>query len=234
MATCELNDLLVKIRTVHFELDTAILEKACDEMTSLWEWGIERISAEDLRDAVKFYYCCIVPGEFFVAPSSTSGRHHPFWHNEAGGIVRHLTECCVSADRLLQAFGFVYYADMKEYVEKRARDIVLAATLISDTFKNGSPWGEHSLKNHGEIAARFWRLTATGRVDEEVGEQIAQAVHWHYGRYTPVPEGEHAEFEYLPKLTQLIHLLDMCSSNNDYKLIYRPVDKIPSPESVRP
>jgi hypothetical protein len=203
-----------------------------EKIKSLWQWGIERISDSDIRQAVKHYYFAGVPAEFFSAPASASGGKHPSWHNEPGGIVWHLMECCVSADRLLQAYE---YMDDNGRFDLRARDIVLAATLITDTLKNGSPWGARTLKNHGELAALRWKHLAHGYVDDDALEQIAHAAHYHYGRYTPVPAGEKkVRFLDLPPLTQIVHLLDMCSSNQDYKLIYRPVERIAPPESIRP
>ena len=131
--------------------------KVEQEIRSLWEWGIDRISDENIRQAVKYYYLYKVPGQFFTAPSSTSGKH-PYWHNVSGGLVRHIAECCVSADRLLAVFGFV--EDDDRTIHAPARDIVLAATVITDTQKNGIPWGDTSVRNHGEIAANVWRDVA--------------------------------------------------------------------------
>ncbi|MFY9457628.1 MAG: hypothetical protein WAP23_01720 [Candidatus Spechtbacterales bacterium] len=202
------------------------------KIESLWQWGVERISDQDIRQAIKHYYFAGVPVAFFSAPASVSGGKHPSWHNEPGGIVWHLMECCKSANRLLQAYG---YTDDEERFDLRARDIVLAATLITDTLKNGCPWGEKTLKNHGELAALRWKYLSHGFVDDDALEQIAYAAHYHYGRYTPVPNGhEKIRFKDLPPLAQIVHLLDMCSSNNDYGLIYRPVERIAPPESIRP
>lgn len=227
MSDLELPVLLDRIRTTPFEQDEQTLQKVCDEMTSLWEQGIERISDTDLKEAVKFYYGCIIPEEFFVAPASTSGKH-PHWHNRPGGIIRHLTECCLKADRALKGAGYV---DKNDRVDPLARDIVLAATMITDTFKNGSPWEKSTVKNHGEIAAFWWRHTAKNRVDDGISEQIANAVHYHYGRYTPVPKGDkQIVLADLPRLTQIVHRLDMDSSDFCNELLCGPVDKILSQE----
>ena len=201
--------------------------KVEQEIRSLWEWGIDRISDTSIRQAVKYYYLYKVPDQFFSAPSSTSGKH-PYWHNVPGGLVRHLTECCISADRLLGIFGFV--EDDDRTVSAFARDIVLAATVITDTQKNGIPWGDSSVRNHGEIAAKVWRDVAeTCKLPADITDQIAEAVHYHYGRYTQVPEGQSKKrLNDLPGLVKIVHLLDVCSSNRDNELIYRPVDRIPS------
>jgi len=200
------------------------------EIRSLWEWGIDRIYDYDIRQAVKYYYLNEVPEQFFTAPSSAKGNFHPYWHNVGGGLVRHLTECCVGADRLLRSFG---YADESDIPYPYARDIVLAATVVTDTQKNGSPWGERTVRNHGEIAADIWRAYANILgLSTESSAQIAHAIHWHYGRYTEVQEIEdEKELHELPGLTQVVHLLDTCSASFNNQLIYCPIDKIPSPEN---
>ena len=220
-------NLISLLRKKSDKIDVAIEEK----VKALWDRGIERISDEDIRQAIKHYYFAGVPVEFFSAPVSVSGGKHPSWHNKPGGIVWHLMECCVSANRLLAAYE---YTDENGKFDLRARDIVLAATLITDTLKNGSPWGEVSLRNHGELAALRWKHLAHGSVDDDALEQIAQAVHYHYGRYTVVPKGQKKiRFKDMPPLTQIVHLLDMCSSNKDYELLYRPVGHILSPEDIK-
>jgi len=201
------------------------------EIRFLWEWGIDRISDDSIRQAVKYYYLHKVPDQFFSAPSSTSGKH-PYWHNVPGGLVRHLTECCISADRLLGIFGFVEDDDRTIHVP--SRDIVLAATVITDTQKNGIPWGNSSVRNHGEIAANTWRdIAESCKLSKDIADQISEAVHYHYGRYTQVPDGQpRKRFNDLPDFVKIVHLLDVCSSNRDNEFIYRPVDRIPSPVEV--
>jgi len=205
------------------------------ELAALWSHGMNRISNDELRMAVKYYYLMGVPVEFYSAPSSVSGNHHPWWHNQTAGMLRHLTECCVMADRLLRCYGFV--KGDNDTVDPEARDIVLAATVITDTWKNGMPWGEKTVRNHGELASHSWWYVARtlGFPDDELIGAVAEAVHWHYGRYTPVPFGEkQKELLELPPLVQIVHLLDSCSANRDIPTLYKPVKRIALPESIRP
>lgn len=223
-----LEDLVGRIE---FEANYNLSERVKNELLSLWEWGIERISDDNIRGAVKCYFFCKVPYQFFTAPSSTSGKH-PYWHNVPGGLVRHLTECCISADRLISMCGFVEEDDLT--VNVFARDIVLAATVITDTQKNGIPWGGSSVISHGEIAANVWRDVAEAcKISADIIDQIAEAVHFHYGRFTQVPGGHlRKRINDFPDFVKIVHLLDACSSNSDNELIYRPVDRILSPLEV--
>lgn len=219
-----------------FEETDKINDKVKQEIKFLWEWGIGRISNDVVRKAVSNYYLAQVPFQFFISPVSLGAsplmphtkKRHPSWHNVAGGIVRHIAESCVGADRQLTLFGFV---DEDERVDADARDIVLAATLATDTQKNGLPWSEKTVRNHGEIAARIWDRVAIGcGVPRNTREQITEAVFWHYGRYTPTHPKK--SFQELPELVKIVHILDACSASRDNELIYRPVENIPSPESL--
>lgn len=54
------------------------------EIAALWHWGIERISNPALKASLIEYYRSAVPWQFFVSPSSASGKHHPPHHNKKG------------------------------------------------------------------------------------------------------------------------------------------------------
>lgn len=208
-------------RRLHGVLKDRFSLAAQKEFSHLWTWGIERISDKRIRRSVKVYYCDKVPLEFFIAGASTrrkGEKGHPYWHNKPGGIMRHLTEGCVVANRLLDSYGFVTASGR---IDPQARDIVLAATVLSDTQKNGIPWGEKSVKNHGEIAANTWRPVAElCGVSRELADQIAEAVHWHYGRWTPSEAPK--RLQDLPDLVKIVHLLDACSANCENEMIFEP------------
>ena len=227
-ANISLDALLERLRNETGKLSIEIEQ----EIKSLWQWGIERIEDPAIKGTLEDYIFHRVPANFFLAPSSVTGNHHPYWHNRPGGLLRHITECCVSADRLISLFGYV---NKNDKVDANIRDRVLAATVITDTQKNGVPWGDHTVPNHGEIAAKIWREVWDESNDPRRPSKIsiAQASHWHYGRYTPVPDGEkRVSFIELNDITKIVHLLDACSSAFYYEFIYRPVDRVISPEEA--
>lgn len=194
-----------------------------NELKALWHWGIERIKNPALQQSVVEFYRQKVPWQFFVEEASASGKHHPRHHGNRAGLVRHITECCVLAPRLLIYFGF-----SDKQTDKRnshAQDVVLAATLLSDTCKNGNPWGPKTRPDHGKISASEWLAYAfqTG-VDFKTIEHVYEAVHWHYGRFTP--SGEPKELKDLPPLVQIVHLLDVISSSKEIDLLYTAHNQI--------
>jgi hypothetical protein len=221
------------------------------EIAALWHWGIERIANPALKTSLIEYYRTAVPWQFFVEPSSASGSHHPPHHNRKGGIVRHLTECCIFAPRLLELYGYtVLVEEPKEKREKKnkkdevrrrlqkvdpqALDVVIAATLITDTFKNGCPWGEKTNPEHGDISAFEWTKVASRLlVDSSVINKVYIACYWHYGRWTPNQNA--AGILALPNpFTQIVHLLDAILTSDEIKLLYTAVPKIPVPSNEKP
>ena len=154
-------------------------------------------------------------------PASSTGRNHPVWQGERGGIVRNTVECCVAVDRQLQI-----YSDLTEKnaeVKPEARDIVLTATILSDTFKYGeaeireiSPESRID-KNHGRIAAERWRATARRyQIQHETIEEIYEAIYWHTGRFTPGwPPGKGMSL-----YAAITHQIDMFFSDKSLELLY--------------
>lgn len=204
-------------------VSTRSLRKA---LISLWAWGVDKISDEDLRKSLSNFYEVRVPFQFFVSPSSSTGHHHPFWHNEPGGIVRHLVESCAISEALLNSFGFNALkrnGNIKEY--NNMKDIVLAASLISDTFKNGNPWGKFTNRDHGRIAAEIWERVAIGcDVRKDLIDKVYEASAWHYGRFTPSDNPK--ELEELPTHIKIVHLADSISSSQFIAYIYTSLPTI--------
>ena len=194
----------------------------------LWEWGIERIFDDAVRKSVSNYFEARVPYQFFISPGTTSARDHVRWHNKPGGIVLHIIESCILCDIFLNSFGFL---DMDKQIRRdtrEVRDIVLAATLISDTQKRGMPWSGETVRSHGEIAAGAWGRVAVGcGVSRDFIDKISEASTWHYGKFTPSDEPR--ELLELPDYVQIVHLADSISSNRILGFIYNSKGRIPPP-----
>lgn len=194
----------------------------------LWQWGIERITDDAVRKSVNNYFEVRVPCEFFILKASTSKSPHVRWHNGPGGLARHIVESCILLDIFLNSYG---YTDRDKRIREDARwmrDIVLAATLISDTQKCGIPWSGKTVINHGEIAAERWKIVAIGcGVSYVTMEKILEAITWHYGRFTPSDNPK--EFHQLPDYVQIVHLADSISSLPIIENIFNPRRRIPPP-----
>lgn len=193
------------------------------ELESLWKHGVLRISDELIRESVVKFLEEDVPLGFFVNPAAASGKHHPKWQNKVCGILRNTTECCLLADIMLEQHK--EFCD-SENVLPEPRDIVLSATILSDTFKYDTnivkPYSDSvkHLKDHGKFAADRWipivySLHPRDHTIDLV-EEIYDATYWHLGRWTPgwTPEVK------LSKLTEIVHLLDAIFADKNLELLY--------------
>ena len=109
------------------------------------------------------------------------------------------------------------FCDAEDKVLSMPRDIVLAATILSDTFKYDK---EKVDKNHGKVAAQIWRDKYRARyaITARVANEIFQAVYWHLGRWT---EGWTPQTKF-SLLTQITQRMDVIFADKSLELLYTP------------
>jgi len=196
------------------------------ELLSLWKHGVLRISNKFIQESIIKFLELEAPIGFFVNPAAASGKHHPKWQNKICGILRNTTECCLLVDIMLEQYK--EFCDSIGNVLSEPRDIVLSATILSDTFKYGTnivkPYSDSTKhqKDHGKVAAEKWILLAYSLEpkDETIDlvEAIYEATYWHLGRWTPgwTPKVDFS------KLTEITHLLDAIFADKNLELLYEP------------
>jgi hypothetical protein len=191
------------------------------EVAALWKFGVDAVTDASLRDALNLFLESEAPLSFFVGPASLTGKHHPSWQRKRGGIVRNTVECCAVLDRQLQSYP--QFTDEKFNVHSLDRDIVLVATILSDTFKyrtNEQPAPDGSLSydpEHGKKAAEKWRPIAAGcGIPTEVIDHVYEATYWHLGRWTQGWEPTMKWSTYV----DVTHRVDMFMSDNNLELLY--------------
>jgi len=191
------------------------------EIAALWKHGVERVSDSELRAVLIYFLAEVAPWTFFVNPASSTGRNHPEWQGGRAGIVRNTVECCVAVDRQLQIYPDL--TDNNAEAKPEARNIVLIATILSDTFKYGEAEikeisSESKIdKNHGRIAAERWRAAARRyEIRQESVDEIYEAIYWHLGRFTPGwPPGKGMSL-----YAAITHRIDMFFSDKSLELLY--------------
>lgn len=194
-------------------------------LSEFWFHGVEKICDRRIKAAVVYLFTKIVPWQFFTAPASSSTKYHPTWQVKPGGLIRHTTELCIVIERQLQQYPKL--TDSKCNPLPEARDILLAAGILHDTFKNGLPWGEKTdYENHHRVAAEKWDAAA-GKfgVPKSIRESIYEAIFWHAGRWTP--EWQPDKLEKLSIYARILHSADMFSSDYNLDLMYtaKPIPK---------
>lgn len=195
------------------------------EFISLWRYGISQISDRSIRAAVVSILENEAPWTFFVLPASLSGMHHPKWQGHSAGILRNTVECCVAVERQMRIHR--EFTDARGRIRSADRDVVMAATILSDIFKYGtaaSPYDEVRFQpDHGMVAAERWKSTAKQYdVNRASIQKVYDAIYWHLGRWTP---GWNPRIK-LSLYTAVTHSLDMFFSDKNLELLYRAKTRI--------
>ena len=115
--------------------------------------------------------------KFWTCPSSSTGKYHPKQHNmanevipglEVGGLISHLWHVMAFAFESMRRYGYNSKLSRAELAEwARTRDCLAFACIFHDWAKNGDPtkglWGDHTTKDHGEVAAKLISTTLLDR-----------------------------------------------------------------------
>lgn len=181
---------------------------------------LSEIKDQPLREVVIAFLVEKVAVDFYIEPASKSGKNHPSWQNEVGGILLNTAECCIGIDRKMRIYPELVGADGKPL--SKERDIIYAATILSDTFKAedfGKQWSEWS--HHQRAAEEFAPFALGHGLDASWVDPIRDAIFWHLGRFTP----KHEKDMLNPRVTLvptsfITHELDMDFSNRSLEEVF--------------
>lgn len=117
------------------------------------------------------------PDYFFTAPASSSGKYHPYFSREVGGLVKH-TRCVIFYTRCLsESFNF----------DSHTTDLAIIAALAHDIKKQGNDnGGGKTVWEHPELAYNFvldMQKSHPQLISEEDASIIAKAILSHMGKW---------------------------------------------------
>lgn len=128
-----------------------------------------------------------VDDQFFTVPTSRSGKYHPAWANEDGGLARH----SLAVARLAPYFLKFAHGDDID-------DILWDATILSALFHDcakgretwDGPWTDKSTPDHAAVSAEFFIHNVSFDVPEltrKVYYLAYRAIQEHMSRWSPHP-----------------------------------------------
>jgi hypothetical protein len=125
------------------------------------------------------------PEYFFTIPASSSGKYHPCFAREEGGLVKH-TRCVV--------FYAICNSESFDFTQNE-KDLLIIAAIAHDINKQGSADFErktaHTLWKHPELASEYVLQMQTKYpqlISIENAKQIANAILCHMGKWAHHPE----------------------------------------------
>lgn len=165
------------------------------------------IQSDDIRKfaatAVSF-----LPDYFFQTAASSTGKYHPKYALEAGGLVRHTRAAVAIADCLLSLEMYNRYTQCE-------KDMIIAALILHDGMKHGETKSDFTLSEHPNVIAT-WILEhkelGTMLPTEQI-EIITGAIKSHMGQWNTDYK---TKKEILPKPTtatqKMVHVCDYLAS----------------------
>jgi len=129
---------------------------------------------------------------FFTVPASSSGKYHPDFAREVGGLVKHT--------RAVEFFAKTLAASFMR--SQRDTDLLILAALAHDIKKQGDGRGHHTVALHPIYASNYLKACDAanpGLIDKEDLTKVCTAVESHMGPWgkesgLPVPS---SEFDFL-------------------------------------
>lgn len=156
---------------------------------------------------------------FFSVPASSSGKYHPDFAREVGGLIKHTRAVVFFAECVSESFC----------LSTKDRDLLILSAIIHDIKKQGDGSGRHTVKEHPLYASEYLkRMVSEGSnaslISEDDLKKVCGAVEAHMGPWgakdgLPVPS---TEFE---KLLQTADYIASRKEILDFK--FRPTDEAP-------
>lgn len=157
---------------------------------------------EELRMITKAYLDECVPTYFWEDGASSSGKYHPRFSQDHGGLVRHTKAVVMFAEELLRMSPYTHMRD--EY-----KDYAIAACIVHDTAKYGmTEFSKAEYKNHARNAAIAFNNFAK-ECDYQASEILLNAIVAHMGQWST--EKEDRPFT---NVDHLVHLADYIASRS--------------------
>lgn len=168
----------------------------------LFERELNLIVDEDLRMLTKAYLEERVPSYFWEIGASSSGKYHPKFSQNDGGLVRHTKAVVMFAEELLRMNTYAYMrAEYKDYV--------VVACIIHDTCKYGkAEYNKAEYSAHARNAAELFR-DFCAEENYAVSEYLFNAVVSHMGQWT-----EDKDERPFTNVDRCVHMADYMASRN--------------------
>lgn len=182
----------------------------------LFERELDLIVNEDLRMLTKAYLEERVADYFWQVGASSSGKYHPTFSQNVGGLVRHTKAVVMFAEELLRMNTYAYLNE--EY-----KDYIIVACLVHDTCKYGVlEYDKTNYANHAKLASINFKNFCLEE-NYVCSEFLLNAISSHMGQWT-----ENREERPFTAIDRCVHLADYMASRSfiDIPCITEEYDRI--------
>lgn len=142
-----------------------------------------RIISEMVREALRQ-----APPEFFTAPSSSSGKHHPADEINVGGLSLHTLRTVLMGEKLIDFYNQDAGANVvgNQKIAGEQQDLILGALVVHDIMKGGIPWKKYD-PAHGPEGAAFLKGIWQSNPRQDFSSKMQELVYNHMAQWTKAP-----------------------------------------------
>jgi hypothetical protein len=149
----------------------------------------------------------LLPDYFFEVAASSTGKYHPTYALNEGGLIRHTKAAVLIANELLNL-------EMYNKFTATDRDLIITALILHDGFKHGNPKQDFTVSEHPLIAANWIKFQCADlSIPSEQCEILVSAIRSHMGQFC---KDYKTKEEILPKpktaLEKFVHQADYLAS----------------------
>lgn len=151
----------------------------------------------------------ILPGYFFIVPSSSTGKHHPSYSLGKGGLLRH----CKSAMKI--GYDLMRNPLILNEKSEEKKDLILTAIFIHDGLKLGPKQSAFTRFDHPLLMQKFL-LDNESKIPSLTHDELVfmgDLISTHMGPWTKDPTTQEIVLsEPKTKEQMFVHLCDYISS----------------------
>lgn len=162
----------------------------------------------------EFVELCLehLPDYVFSIPASSTGKYHPAFSLNNGGLIRH-TQCAVRiAHELLNLEMYRCLMLEKPYI--------IAALILHDGLKSGNPKQAYTVHDHPILISKFINQMAQTPSHQEIAKKICPLVETHMGQWR-TGRGSSVTLPTMEtKEQKFVHQADYLASRKTYDYFY--------------
>lgn len=174
-------------------------------MKDTFEREIQWIHSERIA---KFTQYCVdnLPDYFFHVPASSSGKYHPAYALDDGGLVRHTKAAVIIAHEMfnLEMFSFT----------KEEQDLIILSLILHDGLKQGNGNGSHTVFDHPIYAANYVKQCnfESQLLTDEQEAFVVGCIEAHMGQWNTSVKSSVTLPKPKTKFQKYVHLCDYLAS----------------------
>lgn len=171
--------------------------------TDVFKDELALIKSKDVKELAKD----IINGAddwFFIEPASSSGKYHPDFAREVGGLVLHTKAVVYFLNELVRS-------ELYDVTEREV-DLLILSAIAHDIKKFGDVNNGHTVKNHPELGAKYVKTINEQKckIPSSDMDFVEKCIISHMGVWGDVKPTTEAE--------KLLHISDLLASRKEIDL----------------